>query len=141
MPEGAVAGQFPAGEGILLGFDYGEARIGVAVGNTLTQSARALGVLPNRTVDQRFGAIAELICKWRPAGLIVGLPVHPDGAPHHMTQRCRRFGNQLHGRTGLPVAWVDERYSSAPGEDDAEAARVILQQYLDSTPFNESKHQ
>ncbi len=68
--------------------------------------------------------------------LAVGIPLHPDGAPHAMTARCERFARQLEGRYGLPVVRVDERYSSAVVEHeadvDAAAAAVILQQWLDS---------
>ena len=122
----------------VLGFDYGVRRIGVAVGNTLTGTAQPLTVIANRGVDQRFDAIKKLLDEWRPQLCAVGVPVHPDGTPHQLTQQCRRFGNQLHGRFGVAVAWVDERYSSvaaAANETgaglDADAACVILQQYLD----------
>ncbi len=143
---------------VLLGFDYGEKRIGVAIANSLTWSARALGIIENRHRDYRFDEIGKLIAAWQPTHLIVGLPTHPDGAPHQMTQLARRFGNQLNGRFNLPVIWVDERYSSVDaraqhkqGQQDGgraprkgssggpggrvaiddEAARLILQQYLD----------
>lgn len=124
----------------LLAFDYGTVRIGVAIGNSLTRQARPLCVVPNRDKISRFTEVEKLLRAWQPAQLLVGLPLHPDGAPHAMTQQARRFGNQLHGRFGLPVAWVDERYSSviaqaegaAAGQLDAEAARIILQQYFDS---------
>jgi putative Holliday junction resolvase len=85
----------------------------------------------------RFKQIGELISEWKPAHLVVGEPLHPDGAEHEMTLRCRRFANQLHGRFSLPVTLVDERYSSAViqakrGEIiDAKAAAIILQQYFD----------
>lgn len=126
----------------LLAFDYGERRIGVAVGNTLLRQARALAIVPNRNREFRFAEVGRLIGEWQPSTLVVGLPVHPDGTPHAMTQQARRFGNQLNGRFGLPVAWVDERYSSVAaqaelgdragnGPIDAEAARIILQQYFD----------
>lgn len=130
-------------EATLLAFDYGEKRIGVAVGNALTRQARALVVVPNRDREFRFEAVGKLIGEWKPDALVVGLPSHPDGTPHAMTQLAKRFGNQLNGRFNLPVAWVDERYSSVAADldmresgvaaqmRDAEAARVILQQYLD----------
>jgi putative Holliday junction resolvase len=134
----------PAGrEATLLAFDYGEKRIGVAIGNSLTRQARALMVLPNPNREQRFEAVGKLIGEWRPDALVVGLPCHPDGTPHDMTRLAKRFGNQLNGRFNLPVSWVDERYSSVEAEADirrgaaradmldAEAARIILQQYLD----------
>jgi len=130
-------------EATLLAFDYGEKRIGVAVGNMLTRQARALVVVPNTNREYRFEALGKLIGEWKPDALIVGLPLHPDGTPHDMTRLAKRFGNQLNGRFNLPVAWVDERYSSVQAAADlrdagvrvdmidAEAARIILQQYLD----------
>jgi putative Holliday junction resolvase len=130
-------------EATLLAFDYGEKRIGVAIGNALTRQARALVVVPNRNREYRFEAVGKLIAEWKPDALVVGLPCHPDGTPHEMTQLAKRFGNQLNGRFNLPVAWVDERYSSVAADldmreagvaaemRDAEAACIILQQYLD----------
>lgn len=127
-------------EATLLAFDYGEKRIGVAIGNTLTGRARPLIVLQNRNRLYRFEAIAALLNEWQPQALVVGLPVYPDGAPHAMTRLATRFGNQLAGRFKLPVNWVDERYSSVAAAErlggnhpllDAEAASIILQQFLD----------
>ena len=122
---------------IVFGFDFGIKRIGIAMGNTLTGQAQPLAVVKAIDNAARFKQIGELIEQWRPAQLIVGEPRHPDGAEHEMTLRCRRFANQLHGRFNLPVALVDERYSSAViqakrGEIiDAKAAAIILQQYFD----------
>ncbi|CAJ0696829.1 Holliday junction resolvase RuvX [Ralstonia holmesii] len=126
-------------EGTLLAFDYGEKRIGVALGNSITRSARALETIPNRSVDFRFTQITRLVGEWQPVGFVVGMPVHPDGEEQPMIKLAKRFGNQLHGRYGLPVTWVDERYSSIAAQDagasddvlDAEAARIILQQFFD----------
>ncbi|QYD67875.1 Holliday junction resolvase RuvX [Paraburkholderia edwinii] len=135
----------PGREATLLAFDYGEKRIGVAVGNSLTKSARPLVVVQNRNRDYRFAELGKLIGEWRPDALVVGLPMHPDGTPHAMTQQAKRFGNQLNGRFNLPVSWVDERYSSVQAEAsvrsgtaradllDAEAACIILQQYFEET--------
>jgi putative Holliday junction resolvase len=120
----------------VLGFDFGLKRIGVAVGNTLLRQAQALTVITAPANDTKFAAIEALLREWQPATCIVGLPLHPDGAEHEMTVRCRRFANQLHGRFGVATILVDERYSSAVisqqrGEAiDAQAAAVILQQYF-----------
>ena len=120
-----------------LAFDFGQKRIGVAVGNTGTRSAQPLTIIDEPTNDGRFRAIAALLQDWQPALCIVGLPLHPDGAEHEMTIRCRRFANQLHGRFGVETVLVDERFSSAVlaqrrGERvDAQAAAIILQQYFD----------
>lgn len=116
---------------VILGFDFGARRIGLALANTLTREARPLQVVEAEG-DRRWAAIGNAIEQWQPARLVVGIPCHPDGAPHEMTARCERFARQLEGRYRLPVARVDERYSSAVVEDgrDDEAAAVILQQYL-----------
>jgi putative Holliday junction resolvase len=122
-------------EQVVLAFDYGTRRIGVAIGNTVTRRARPLSVIDADDNAARWHAIAQLIGEWSPALLVVGVPRHPDGAPHELTARCERFARQLAGRYGLPVASVDERYSSAvvrEREDlDAQAAAVILQQWFD----------
>jgi len=124
---------------IVLGFDFGVKRIGVAMGNTLTGQAQPLKVVNAIDNATRFQIIGELIAEWRPARLVVGEPRHPDGAEHDMTLRSRRFANQLHGRFNLPVELVDERYSSAVlasrrGEHiDDKAAAIILQQYFDAS--------
>ncbi|MEY3864036.1 MAG: hypothetical protein RL183_922 [Pseudomonadota bacterium] len=117
----------------ILAFDFGEKRIGVAVGNTITKTAEALKIIQEKNQDEKFKAIEALIQEWQPELLVVGLPTHPDGAEHEMTQKAKRFGNQLHGRFQKEVVWVDERYTSVSVQDgnDALAAQLILQQYLD----------
>jgi putative Holliday junction resolvase len=120
----------------ILAFDFGERRIGVAVGNTITNTAEPLKVIQEKNQDQRFKAIELIITEWRPQILVVGLPTHPDGAEHEMTQKAKRFGNQLKGRFLKEVIWVDERYTSVSvdGGNDALAAELILQQYLEELP-------
>jgi len=123
---------------IVLGFDFGMRRIGVALGNGITRSARPLKVVASGAAGspalwRELGALVE---HWQPHQLVVGVARHPDGTAHEMTQRCERFARQLEGRFRLPVARVDERYSSAvlaPGADsDDHAAAVILQQWFDA---------
>ncbi len=121
----------------VLAFDFGLKRIGVAVGNTLLRQAQPLTIISATTNDAKFTAITELMEQWRPVRCIVGLPLHPDGAEHEMTVRCRRFANQLHGRYGVETVTIDERYSSAVIQHqrgeliDDQAAAIILQQYFD----------
>ena len=94
-------------------------------------------MLAAATNENKFAAITRLLGEWQPSTLVVGLPLHPDGAEHAMTARCRRFADQLHGRYALPAVLVDERYTSAVlpqrrGEVvDSQAAALILQQYFD----------
>ncbi len=123
----------------VIAFDFGLKRIGVAVGNTLLRQAQPLPLIDEPTNDGKFKAIGALLDAWQPDTLVVGLPLHPDGAEHEMTLRCRRFANQLHGRYGLPAVLIDERYTSAVldarrGEHiDSDAAALILQQYFDAS--------
>jgi putative Holliday junction resolvase len=116
-----------------LAFDYGTRRIGVATGNVLTASATPLTTLALEG-DARFAAISKLIDEWQPDALVVGVPCHPDGAPHDNTRRAQRFARQLHGRFGLPVHEVDERYTTTEAagarDIDAAAAAIILEQFL-----------
>lgn len=131
----------------VLAFDFGTRRIGVAVGDTRTGLAHPLATIEREREADRFAAIAALVGEWRPARLVVGLPVHADGTPHETTARARRFGRQLAGRTGLPVDYADERYTTlaaaadlvdagirgreARGLRDRVAAQRILQGWLD----------
>lgn len=122
-----------------LAFDYGQKRTGVASGNRLLRTAT-----PQPTIkaegDARFAQVEARIREWAPDALVVGVPYHPDGAPHENTRLAQKFGRQLRGRFNLPVYEVDERYSTtealAAGARDADAASacIILEQFLRSLP-------
>jgi putative holliday junction resolvase len=137
MPESAPV--LPPNCQQLLAFDFGTQRTGVASGNLITRSAT-----PQPTIaaegDARFVHVAQRIREWTPQALVVGVPYHPDGAPHENTVRAQKFARQLRGRFGLPVFEVDERYSTtealASGAKDADAASacIILEQFLRSLP-------
>ncbi len=152
-PEGALTG-LPSNSarasgrpsaGTVLAFDFGTQRIGVAIGEGLLGQARALTTIESPANDARFTAIGKLIAEWQPTRLVVGLPLALDGTEHEMTARSRRFAHQLEGRYRLPVELVDERLTSVeaermikPGRDksakarvDAEAARLILQDWFE----------
>ncbi len=149
MPEAAL-GTPSAPGGTVLAFDFGEKRIGVAVGEALLRQSHPLTVIHAQANAERFAAIAALIAEWQPALLLVGLPLSLDGNPHGMTARCTRFANQLKGRFGLPVAFADERLTSLDAQErlretghnaksakahlDAVAAQLILQSYFDTPP-------
>ena len=129
-------------EQVVLAFDYGTRRIGVALGNSITRSARPLQVVSAADRAARWQAIEAIVQEWRPGRIVVGLPRHPDGAEHAMTRQAQRFGRQVAGRYGVPIVFVDERYSSAilggQNANDADAAAVILQQWFDDRQDEQS---
>ena len=122
-----------------LAFDYGLKRTGVAVGTRMLRSATPQGTI-RAEGDARFAQVAERIREWQPDALVVGVPLHPDGAAHENTARARKFARQLRGRFGLQVFEVDERYSTtealSAGAADADAASacIILEQFLRNLP-------
>lgn len=125
----------------ILAFDFGIQRIGVAVGEPETGTSHPLPGIEIAGAG-RFAAIGRLVEEWRPARLVVGLPLSANGHAHDLTRRAQRFARQLHGRFRLPVELVDERYSSLEAEHllrgrrlgrlaaDSVAAQLILEQYL-----------
>ncbi len=133
----------------MLGFDYGARRIGVAVGNRISGTARALDVVSNGANGPDWPRLAALLREWRPEALIVGLPLMLDSTEQANSQAARAFADELRARHQLPVMLVDERLSSreaasrfadrratgkAKRKDaahiDALAAEVIVEQWL-----------
>ncbi len=126
----------------LMGFDYGTAKIGIAIGQTVTGTATPLTTL--RAVHQKpdWESISKLIKEWLPEALVVGLPYDLDDSEAEIAGRARRFARQLEGRYHLPVHMAEERLTSmiarqqldrAPKnfeELDAIAAKLILETWL-----------
>ena len=131
--------------GIVLGFDYGHKRIGVATGQALTGTATPLATMTNPHLAG-WSDVDALLAQWRPAHLVVGLPLAADGAETVVSLAARQFAAAIGKRSGAPVALVDERLSSheaearllADGrrheavrrERDAVAAAIILETWL-----------
>jgi putative Holliday junction resolvase len=132
--------------GTLLAFDFGERRIGVAVGETSTGIASPLATVADASSAGRLEAIARLVLEWQPVAFVVGRPKHADGAEHPVAVAATKFARRLAGRHHLPVFFVDETLTSVEAESrlretrvgakrsgdvDALAAMLILQSYLD----------
>lgn len=133
-------------EGLYLGFDFGYKRIGVAVGQSLTKSASPLITIAAQQGVPHWPDVAALIKKWRPQGLIVGLPTKIDGQEQYTTKAARKFAQYLTERFALPVHLVDERLTTVAARDelylqggyrkiqqsqvDCIAACIILEQWL-----------
>lgn len=138
---------------VFLAFDYGAKRIGTAVGDDITGTARPLPTLAVHAGPD-WRAIERLIADWRPQALIVGLPLDEGGLDQAVTVATRRFAVVLQERSGLTVHLIDERFSSRSADDalreargsgrmnrrvrkgdrDGQAARVILEQWLSADP-------
>ena len=134
----------------MLAFDFGEKRIGVAVGDLELRIAHPLATFDAQDNASRFAEIGKLVDEWNPAELVVGLPMHADGAEHETSRLARRFAHRLEGRFGIKVTLVDERLTSVTAESrlreaglradrieatlDAAAASEILAAYFAAPP-------
>ncbi len=125
---------------LVMGFDYGFKKIGVAVGQTVTRTANSLSILKARNGVPNWQAIETLVTEWQPQLFVVGLPLNMDGTASEMSRRAEKFARQLHGRFNIPFETVDERLSTraareeSDGEIDHIAARIILETYLSELP-------
>lgn len=134
-------------QGCVLAFDFGEKRVGVAMGEHLLGIAHPLTTIDSESNEIRFASISKLIAEWQPSMFVVGLPSTQDGSEHSLAALCTKFARRLNGRFGLPVTMVNESYSSAEASQslkqinihgrkqkpmlDAVAAQHILQSYFD----------
>jgi len=134
----------------LLGFDYGRKRIGIAVGQEITSTAKGLTTLATTQAGPDWAAIDTVVKEWQPELIIVGMPSNMDDRPHKLHDEVKDFGNKLAQRYNLPVEWIDEKLSSIEAEQqlsaspktkkrkqdkaqiDKLAAQVILQSYLNT---------
>lgn len=137
-PESESEKEGPVHE-FILAFDFGLKWVGVAVGQTLTASARPLTTLRAKQGKLKKEDLNALIEEWRPNALVVGLPLNMDDSESDMSSRSRRFARFLEKTTGLPTHLVDERLTSyaadtasaatGPG-NHAEAASIIAMSFL-----------
>jgi putative Holliday junction resolvase len=131
---------------ILIAFDYGMKRIGVAIGQTVTQTARPLDTLPAKDGVPHWQTVTKLLQKWVPDALVVGIPLNMDGTDQKISGQARGFAEQLRERYQLPVHEIDERLTTkdarerlfeqggykalAGGQVDRVAAQLILQNWF-----------
>lgn len=130
----------------MLGFDFGMKRIGVAVGQTVTRTARPLSTLTAKEGTPDWGQVSKIIEHWHPDAIVVGIPLNMDGTEQKITQNARKFAEHLRTRYDLPVFEMDERLSTKDarerlfneggykalqdGQVDAVAAQLILQNWI-----------
>jgi putative Holliday junction resolvase len=121
----ATQGDRPA-EGTVLAVDYGERRIGVAVGELALGIAHPLTTVAADSDRERLERLAPVVNEWNPVLIVVGLPTHPSNREHPLADRCRRFAQKMGQHFKIPVRLVDERLTSNAAEQSLTAAGVPL---------------
>lgn len=137
-------------KGVFIALDWGEKKIGLAVGQSLTGTARGLAVIRAKQGVPDWQEVNKWLAQYRPEGLVLGLPLLLDGKEQPLTERVRVFAELLVAQIPLPLYWVEEQLSSAEAEErcdnpamlDAEAAAVILETWLSlgETQKQSSRH-
>lgn len=134
---------------VLLGFDFGTKRIGVAVGQTITRTARPLDTIQAKEGEPQWEALDKIVHTWKPDALIVGIPLNMDGTEQYLTQAAKRFEDSLRERFSIPVFGIDERLTTKDaraqifkkggykalqnGQVDSVAAQLILETWFMQT--------
>lgn len=127
-------------EGVIIGFDFGLRRIGVAIGQTVTQTASPETIVNSKDGKPDWEHISQLFESWQPVAIVVGLPMRLDGTEQALTQPARKFGQRLSGRYNRPVFYIEEQLSSIEAESrqlkqahiDDHAAQILLENWLQS---------
>ena len=103
-------------EGNILSFDFGEKRIGVAIGNSITKSSHPLETINTSKNTERYKLIELLLKTWEPVKLVVGYPLNDDGTLSKMSLLAKKFGMKLTNKYNIPIAMVDERFTSSEAD-------------------------
>ena len=131
----------------IIAFDYGSKKIGVAVGQTLSNTAEPLTIVGQKQNKIQWPAIEKIIAEWRPSRLVLGFPATDDGQTTDIHAAIERFKRDLERRFSLPVELCDERLSSFEAAEqeqqsrhelDAIAAQIILQTWLNARRSQEN---
>ena len=131
----------------VMGLDFGIAKMGIALGNTLTQTASPLMQFKMDNGKPNWDEVLKLIESWQVSTIIIGLPLNMDGTEQPLTARARKFANRIHGRFGVEVKLHDERLSTVEarsglfeqggyralnkGKVDSASAVIILESYFE----------
>ena len=103
-------------EGNILSFDFGEKRIGVAIGNSITKSSHPLETINTAKNTERYKLIELLLKTWEPVKLVVGYPLNDDGTLSKMSLLAKKFGIKLTNKYNIPITMIDERFTSSEAD-------------------------
>ena len=122
-------------EGNILSFDFGEKRIGVAVGNSITKSSHPLKTINTSKNTERYKLIELLLKTWEPVKLVIGYPLNEDGTLSRMSLLAKKFGMKLTNKYNIPIAMIDERFTSSEAdlelkkfEKDFKKRKIVIDQ-------------
>lgn len=122
---------------IVMSFDFGMKRIGVAVGQKVTQTASGLGVVQAFDGIPKWDYLDKIVLDWQPERFIVGLPINMDGSNSEMSKKAQKFSRRISSRYNIRSEMVDERLTSFEAREhdgkthiDAIAAKIILESWL-----------
>jgi putative Holliday junction resolvase len=132
-------------QGTVMAFDFGTRSIGMAVGQTITATASPLAPISAKDGIPDWQHLEQLLREWKPAVLVIGLPLNMDGSESEFCQRARKFARRLQGRFGFPCELWDERLTTREAKElaghhgdyrnkpvDSIAATLLLESWLNS---------
>jgi putative Holliday junction resolvase len=129
-------------KGVFLAFDFGTKRIGLAIGQTITQTATPLIAIHSDNGIPHWAQLDKIMQEWEPSAFVVGLALQPDGTDSPSSLKAKQLGKRLQKKYNLPVHYVEERLTSVAAKEwadqhphaerdlDAIAAAVILESWM-----------
>ena len=140
---------------VVIAFDFGLKRTGVAVGNTVIGSATPECTISSKDEQPNWDDISKLFKEWQPTQIVVGMPIELDGSENPLKKRIDRFCNQIQGRYNVPVDQENEQFTSieaaqrlkqlrqsgrkqkvSKDEVDKIAAAIILENWMKRNAFS-----
>ena len=142
-----IQGELDSITGNVLSFDFGEKRIGVAIGNNITKTSHPLETIDTPVNTKRYIAIEKLILQWSPIAIVIGFPLNEDGSSSRLTALVKKFASKIKNKFDIKISLIDERFTSIEAEIllketdanvkkrksviDQVAAQIILTSFFD----------
>ena len=125
----------------IIAFDYGEKKIGVAVGQTSTNTSSPLQIIFNKDNNTNWTSISSLLDEWKPDLILIGKPLNMDGSDSEIMKKVDKFYKQLKSIYDADIEFVDERLTTFEAREilkdekqdnvDAHAAKILIDNWFD----------
>ena len=125
----------------IIAFDYGEKKIGVAVGQTSTNTSSPLQIIFNKDNNTNWTSISSLLDEWKPDLILLGKPLNMDGSDSEIMKKVDKFYKELKSIYDADIEFVDERLTTFEAREilkdekhdnvDAHAAKILIDNWLD----------